>query len=226
MHGNRKYVLQKSIIYLLSPLKKERAISLPMISFSLVTQSINLLKFDMLMFTSKQAVISTNRLNKDWRHYPCLAIGKATKNKIKELGGEVFYAPKSFYGEALAKDIKEKFSDKKILYLRPKEVSFNSKSYLKEQGIELEEQIIYETFCIKYLEDKKPKENAIIIFTSPSTIKCFFENFEWHDSYVAVVIGKASQKKLPDYCNYVVSDVPLIDFCLKKALEIAKKRRN
>jgi len=193
-----------------------------MISFKITAQSINLKTCDMLMFTSKQAVLSANHIDKNWINYPCLAIGKATKSKIEELGGEVIYAPQSFYAEALVKDIQEKFADRKLLYLRPREVSFDSKTYLKEQDIELEEQIIYETSCVEYLKCKKPKENAIIIFTSPSTIKCFFENFEWCSSYRAVVIGKATVKHLPSYCEYNVSNEPLIRACIEKALEIRK----
>jgi uroporphyrinogen-III synthase len=103
--------------------------------------------------------------------------------------------------------------------LRPKEVSFDSKAYLEKVGIVLEEQVIYETSCVKYAIDDKPKESATIIFTSPSTIKCFFENFEWHESYMAVLIGNATKEHLPSYCKFVVADEPLIDSCIRKAID-------
>jgi len=210
------------MIYLLSPLKKEGTISLPMISFEVVAKEIDFSSCDTLLFTSKQAVVSANAIDESWREYPCIAIGGATKKKIEELGGRVIYAPKAFYGEVLAKDILKRFTDKKLLYLRPKVVSFDSKAYLEKNGIALEEQIIYETSCVKYSNDAKPKANAIIIFTSPSTIKCFFENFEWDSSYMAVLIGKATKEHLPSYCKFVVADEPLIDACVKKAKEIEK----
>jgi len=136
------------------------------------------------------------------------------------IGGTVIFHPKEFYGEVLAKDILKRFANKKLLYLRPKVVSFDSKAYLEKNGIALEEQIIYETSCVKYSENDKPKANAIIIFTSPSTIKCFFENFEWDSSYIAVLIGNATQEHLPDYCKFVVADEPLIDACVRKAMEL------
>ncbi len=208
------------MIYLLSPLKKEGTISLPMIAFSLVVDKIDFSSCDTLMFTSKQAVVSANEIDENWKNYPCVAIGGATKRKIEDLGGSVIYYPKEFYGEVLAKDILNNFSDKKLLYLRPKEVSFDSRAYLAKSGIKLEEQIIYETSCVKYALKDKPKESAIIIFTSPSTIKCFFKNFEWHESYMAVLIGHATKEHLPSYCNYVVADEPLIDACVKKAMEL------
>ncbi len=211
------------LIYLLSPLKKEGTVSLPMISFSLTTNRIDFSCSDTLLFTSKQAVISANSIDERWKNYPSIAIGNATKKQIEALGGNVIYTPKAFYGEVLAKDILNNFADKKLLYLRPKEVSFDSKSYLKNNGIALQEQIIYETSCLKYKLKDKPKEGAIIIFTSPSTIKCFFENFEWEESYIAVLIGNATKKHLPSYCNFVVADEPLIDACVKRAKGLMEK---
>ena len=212
------------MIYLLSPLVKEGTFSLPMIKFSLVVDKIDFSTCDTLMFSSKQAVVSADTIDKKWKEFPCIAIGGATKKKIEELGGKVIYHPKEFYGEVLAKDIENFFSDKKLLYLRPKDVSFDSKAYLEKVGIELEEQIIYETSCIKYTIDKKLKENATIIFTSPSTIKCFFNNFEWDNSYTAILIGHATKEHLPKMCKYVIADEPLIDSCIKKAIEVEKKR--
>ena len=208
------------MIYLLSPLKKKGTSSLPMISFKTTVNRIDFSSCDTLMFTSKQAVVSANSIDENWKNYPSIAIGGATKSKIEELGGEVIYHPKAFYGEHLAKDIKKYFLDKKLLYLRPKEVSFDSKGYLSKSGVYLEEQIIYETSCIGYDRGNRPKKNAIIIFTSPSTIRCFFKSFVWDRSYRAVLIGHATKAHLPDGCRYEVADVPLIDACIKKAKEM------
>ena len=208
------------MIYLLSPLKKEGVASLPMISFELVADKIDFSSCDTLMFTSKQAVVSANSIDESWKNFPCIAIGGATKKKIEELGGRVIYYPKEFYGEVLAKDIEAFFSTKKILYLRPKVVSFDSKAYLEKVGIDLQEQIIYETSCVKYAKEQKPKEGAVIIFTSPSTINCFFKSFKWDESYIAILIGHATKTHLPKICQYAIADEPLIDSCIKKAKEI------
>lgn len=213
-----------SLIYLLSPLKKEGTVSLPMISFSLVASSIDFSNCDLLMFTSKQAVVSAEEIDKRWKNYPCIAIGKATQKRIEALGGEVIYAPKDFYAQRLSQDIVEKFADKKLLYLRPKKVSFDSKAYLEKNGIRLKEQVIYETACVQYNAEDKPQKNAIIIFTSPSTIKCFFKNFDWDESYTAILIGTATKEHLPKVCQYVIADKPLIDFCIEKAKEVEKNR--
>jgi len=204
-------------IYLLSPTPRAGTIPMPMIRFSTIAESLELEHCDTLMFTSKQAVVTADRIDARWKEYPCIAIGAATKKQIEDLGGEVIYHPKSYYGEALSQDIVTHFSRKKILYLRPKEVSFDSKGFLKKAGIDLQEQIIYETACISYTEEEKPLENAIIIFTSPSTIHCFLKSFRWDESYTAVVIGKATKVHLPENAAYVVAGEPLISSCIEKA---------
>ena len=208
------------MIYLLSPLPKEGTIHLPMICFSLLPTTIDFSRCDTLMFTSKQAVKSAEALNPEWKNYPCLAIGSATAKEIEFLGGKVIYQPKSFYAETLSQDIITQFQDKKILYLRPKEVSFDSRNFLAKAGIELQEQIIYETSCISYEKKEKPSKNAIIIFTSPSTIHCFLKNFEWNESYTAIVIGEATKVHLPTHARFEVADRPLIDACIVKASQI------
>ncbi len=208
-------------IYLLSPTPKEGTIALPMIDFTVTAESIDFSHSDTLIFTSKQAVVTADKIDSSWKNYPCVAIGPATKKQIEDLGGKVIYYPKSFYGETLSQDIAQFFRDKKLLYLRPKEISFDSKGFLEKEGIVLQEQIIYETSCIKYTLEEKPSKDAIVIFTSPSTIHCFLKNFDWDESYTAVVIGKATKVHLPTDAAYVVADTPLISSCIEKAKEIA-----
>ena len=213
------------MIYLLSPLKKEGCIHFPMINFSLIEQVLEFDTCDTLMFTSKEAVKSAEALNPKWKNMPCLAIGAATAKTIESLGGIVLYQPNSFYGKSLSKEILIRFKDKAILYLRPKKISFDSKSFLAKAGIDLQEQIIYETSCIKYKNEDAPDKNAIIIFTSPSTIHCFLKNFNWNESYTAVVIGEATKDHLPKNACYEVADTPLIDACISKAKEILTANR-
>jgi uroporphyrinogen-III synthase len=208
------------MIYLLSPLVKEGCRHLPMIDFSLLDVTLDLSGCDTLMFTSKQAVKSAEALNPEWKNIPCLAIGSATAREIESLGGRVLYQPRSFYGGTLSEDIIRLFQGRKILYLRPKEVSFDSKNFLAKAGFVLQEKIIYETSCIDYKKEEQPVKDAIIIFTSPSTIHCFLNSFDWDESYTAVVIGKATKVHLPANARYEVADTPLIDSCIAKAKQI------
>lgn len=207
-------------LYLLSPKRYEGTVPLPMIQFQTVAEEIDFGACDTLMFTSKQAVKTADAIDPTWKTYPCIAIGGATKKQIEALGGTVIYHPKAFYGHSLAKDIAAFFSTRRILYLRPKVVSFDAKAFLAKEGIGLYEQIIYETSCIEYPKAQQPPENSIIIFTSPSTIHCFLKQFVWLDSYTAVVIGESTKVHLPPNARYQVAKKPLIDACIEKAKEI------
>jgi uroporphyrinogen-III synthase len=212
-------VKKSRAIYLCSPKKVEGTISLPMIKFNLIKDKLDFQECDTLMFTSKQAVYYVNELDKSWKNYPVIAIGSATKKVVQELGGDVIYQPKNYYGKELANGVLKYFKDRKILYIRPKIISFDSKNYLENRGVILKEEIIYETNCIKY-SDKTLEKNAIVIFTSPSTIECFFKSFEWDSSYLAVVIGNSTLKKLPSFVRAVVADEATIDSCIKKAKRV------
>ena len=213
----RELVLQQiNSIYLCSPKRVEGVNSLPMITFSRLLDSINLEPYDTLLFTSKQALYYIDEISNDWKNKQILAVGVQTAKTAKELGAKDIYHPKEFYGSVLANDIIERFADAKILYIRPKVVSFDSKSFLSSNNIAIEEAILYETTCLKHNEKKLPKD-AIIIFTSPSTIECFFKNFQWQESYRAVVIGKSTLTKLPKDVNAVVANEPTINACIERA---------
>jgi len=212
-------------IYLLSPTPKKGTIHLPMIKFSLLDKILDFTKSDLLLFTSSQAVKSMEKLDPEWKRIPCIAIGKSTADTIESFGGQVMYIPSEAYGEVLAADIISKFKDKNILYPRPKVVSFDMKPMLEKEGVKIKEEIIYETSCIGYTCQERPVKNAVIVFTSPSTIHCFLENFEWDESYRAVVIGHATQKHLPPHARFEVADRPLIDACIEKAKEILTANR-
>ena len=217
--------MTKPAIYLLSPTPKEGTIALPMIRFQASVEKIAYGECDTLLFTSKQAVLEAEMIDPKWKRLPCIAVGSATQKQIESLGGQVIYCPESYYGKQLAKDIVLNFRDKKILYLRPKEVSSDIKSYLLKEGIDINEQIIYETSCIVYNKSQAPLKNSVIIFTSPSTVHCFLKNFEWDESYQAVVIGESTKSHLVPNMKYTVADKPLIDACIQKAKSLYSEER-
>lgn len=209
------------MIYLLSPLPKEGTIHLPMIQFQTIVERIEFNRSDTLMFTSKQAVKCANEIDPTWKNYPSVAIGNATTKQIEALDGEVIYQPSSFYGKVLSQEIVSQLSAIKLLYLRPETVSFDAKTYLEKAGIIINEQCIYKTSCISYKQKNRPEKGAVIIFTSPSTIRCFLENFAWDQSYTAIVIGESTADHLIPSMRYAVADEPLIESCIEKAKSLS-----
>jgi uroporphyrinogen-III synthase len=208
-----------SKIYLTSPKSFKETQFLPMIEFITLAKKIDFNEIDTLLFTSKQAVAVTDSIDKRWKQFDSIAIGPATKKEILQRKGRVIFQPKEYYGKSLAKDILKIFQNRKILYLRPKKIIFDTKNFLTSQGVFLKEQIIYETKCKTYSKTSKPPRDSIIVFTSPSTIECFLKNFGWDETYKAVVIGKSTQKHLPKEANFKVANTPSISACIQKAKE-------
>ncbi len=194
-----------------------------MIAFVQCADRLALEGCDTLIFTSKQAVKTAEAIDPAWKMLDTIAVGAATKRQVESLGGRVIWMPEDFYGEALAEGVKARFKARKLLYLRPKEVSFDTKGHLQKAGIAIEEQIVYETRCRAYAPDEAPEEGSVIIFTSPSTIRCFLRNFAWKESYIAVVIGKATLAHLPEGATAYVAEKPTIDACVAKAHEILRE---
>jgi uroporphyrinogen-III synthase len=190
-----------------------------MIRFRQMAQSIDFRGVDTLMFTSKQAVYTADKIDRRWRDFDSIAIGPATKKSIIDNGGKLLFQPKEFYGESLALGVLERFKDRKILYLRPKKIIFDSCHLLSKYGVEIREQVIYETECRSYSPLDKPPKNSIIIFTSPSTIKCFLKNFGWESSFTAIVIGNSTKEHLIDGSRFLIAKEPTIDSCIDRAKE-------
>lgn len=208
------------MIYLLSASRYDEVEMLPMIEFAPVVNNINFLSCDILLFTSQNAVSIANEINPAWIDIPSIAIGSQTANKIKELGGLVIGTGESFYASSLSQMIMEKFANKKILYLRPKEIVSDVLPSLRELGIDIDEQIIYETKCKIYDMRHKPPMGAIIIATSPSTVQCFIKNFGSFDGYKVVAIGDTTASALSNDVEYEIAPQPLIDECIKLAKEM------
>jgi len=150
------------------------------------------------------------------------AIGEPTAKTITKLNGTLVFTSNSSYGDDFAKEIYPELKGKKVLFLRAKKVLSNLENILKNNGINLKSEVVYETTC----KENKPlhveNKNSIFIFTSPSTVECFFSNYEWHDTYQAVCIGTVTAKALPKNISLHVSKVQSIQSCIKIAKTLSK----
>ena len=208
---------EKWRIYLLNNEKYEGVENYPVISFSPLISSINLSGIDYLIFTSKNAVRIIDFITNEWKKIPSIAIGEATANEIKKLNGKIEYISNNSYGESLAKEIDINYKNKAFLWLRPKKVVTNLKEFIKNNY--LKEKIIYETKCNK--PQNQIKKPAIVIFTSPSTVKCFskIEDFE---NIIPIAIGKKTKEVLEKYTSLkiLLPNKPNIKECVNLAKQL------
>ena len=204
-------------IYLLNDDKYENIINLPMIKINFFDKKIDLEPYDALIFTSKNGVRAIDKIDKNWIKKDIYSIGQGTSKEIKKYDAKLIYTAKSSYGNTFALEIKEKLKDKKVLFLRAKEVTSKLNQILLEAGINLKEEVVYETTCRAYKQDKPSFDDAVVIFTSPSTIKCFFKNFNWNSTCRAVCIGKVTAKAMPENLKYTLSKQQIIQSCIELA---------
>ena len=212
-------------IYILSHAKVPGAKSLPLIQHTYLHPRIDITSYDYLIFTSKTAVFALDTMEYSWKQIPALAIGNATAKAIKERGGRVAFIAKSFYGEDFAKDIATQFSKKKrFLYLRAKVVSTDIAKLLRDEGMRVDQAIIYTTSCAECTSIQPPPQGAVILFSSPSTVRCFFRCFSWDTSYKAVAIGKKTAATFPQNIQVHVFEqktlAQIVDFIRNKRFHL------
>ncbi len=204
------------MIYILSEKPFKDAENLPCIMIRYIKKDIDLSPYDALVFTSKNGVFAIDNITSGWKDIPSYSIGSGTSKAVKELGGKLEFEAKSSYGNDFAREIRQKLQGKRVLFLRAKVVTSKLNTILKDAGVLLDEEVIYETVCNDCQNLKKPPKNSCIIFSSPSTIKCFFNCFEWDESYKAVVIGDVTLKALPKNVPFVMSEKTTISSCINK----------
>ena len=206
-------------IYLLNEQKHEDVENLEVFQIEYIKSDVDLKKYDALVFTSKNAVKAINSFNQDWKNIPSYAIAQKTANTIIKLGGVVEFIGNSGHGNDFAYELKNVLKDKKVLYVKALKTVSNLPNILKENGIFLDEIIAYKTSCKK--SNIILEENSIFIFTSPSSVECFFKQYSWKNSYKAIVIGKTTAEFLPSNINYEISSQTSVEECIKLAKQLS-----
>lgn len=206
-------------IYLLNDMQIEGIKNIPLLGIRFLPQEIDIKKYDALIFTSKNAVYSLDSFNKEWKNIPSFVIAPKTAKVVELLEGNIAFVGKSGHGNEFAHELIPLLKNKKVLYVKAKKVVSNLAGLLKEANIDVDEIIAYETACNTLESPEIPAKNSVIIFSSPSTIECFLDNFIWDESYKAVVIGQTTANYLPKNIRYVVSQTTSIEDCIALAKE-------
>ncbi len=210
-------------IYLLSDTHHEGVINLPQIKLTCRDIEIDLRSYEALIFSSKNSVKAIDKINKSWQKIPSYAIGKQTASKIEKLGGRVEFVASSSYGDLFAHEISKKLQNRKTLFLRAKIVLSDLENILKDSGVDISSIVVYETSCREKTALHVEDEKKVFIFTSPSTVECFFSNYKWCKNYSAVCIGSVTARAMPLEISLHVSDIQTIEACIELAKTIIKQ---
>ena len=202
-------------IYLLNNQKFDNVTNLEVFGINYIKSNIDLNIYDALIFTSKNAIYSIDSFNKKWKDIPSYVIAPKTGEILEEIGGKLAFVGVSSHGNEFAKELIPLLKKKKVLYIKASKTVSDLSNILKENEIFLDELVAYETSCktVKEILEK----DSVFIFTSPSSVECFFNQYSWDDSYKAVVIGKTTANYLPNEIESVISPLTSVEECVKLA---------
>lgn len=206
-------------IYLLNSQKFDKVVNLEVFKVQSLKFEVDLKLYDALVFTSKSAIYALEENKIDWKNIPSYLIAEATSKIAKDLGANIVYTGKSGHGNDFANELIHLLKDKKVLYVKAKKTVSNLPNILRENQIDIDELISYETVCNRSLKEVDLEEGSTIIFTSPSSVECFFKKFSWNSSFKAIVIGKTTAFYLPkEIKNYKITQTTNVKECVSLAM--------
>lgn len=205
----------KSNTYLFSISSHPNAVHVNSLQITFFKPQIKFSDYDYLILTSKQA--SKALLQYDKKEYldkPALCVSAQSAKSFESLGGEVLDVG-SGYGDNLAEKIKEYPKSTRWLYLRAKVVASDFVSLCQNEGYNIDEAVMYASDCSAEILEVEVEPDATLIFTSPSSLKCFLKTHELSQENKIIVIGKTTAKALPEGINYQICEKTSIQSCME-----------
>ena len=203
-------------VYLFSKTSFPNVNHVPILQIDYLKPSIEFSSYDYIIATSKEIFTALDKIG-DWKNIPVLAISQSTAKFAQDIGANILDISEG-YGESIIKLIKEKYLGLKPLYPHAKIVAYDIENSLKKLGVDVDSYIIYETSCSDADIVELPAD-AICIFTSPSSIKCFEKSYEFLPSYRVICIGETTRSALPEGVDSIVSETTSV----QSTIESAKK---
>lgn len=179
------------------------------------TPKIDFSRYDYFILSSKQAVAALQAYPFElYRDTKALCIFTATAKSYEDLGAQVL-AIGSGYGDKLTALISAYPKTTKWLYLRAQEVASDFAQKSREEGFSVEEAIMYKSECSDKIQNICISENDQLIFTSPSSVKCFLKHHTIKQTNKVIVIGNTTAKALPKGIIPEVANDKTVEACVK-----------
>jgi len=221
----RKMKCQQLPIYVLNDKQVKGARNLPVFKIEALAQDLDLSGYDALVFTSQNAVKALNSFNSVWKKIPAYAIAPQTAKSVKHLGGKLALVGKKKHGNEFASELFEPLKGKKVLFVRGTKVVSDLHDLLNANGVTCDEAVVYQTLCREYKTPINLPKHSTIIFSSPSTVDCFFKNVAWDESFTAVAIGETTAQYFPAGITPLIAHTTSLGSCVSKAIEVYTAKR-
>ena len=191
---------------------------IPILQVTYLQPSIDFSAYDYIISTSKEVFTALDKIG-DWKHLPVLAISDATAEAAEEKGAKLLDIAEG-YGEDVVRLVHEKYADLKALHPHAKVLAYDIETALKNAGVCLDSFVVYKTSCMEGQAIELPKD-AVCIFTSPSSIKCFEKLYGFLPGYKIVCIGETTRSALPEGVDAVVSEKTSLVSSVERAKSLA-----
>jgi len=209
-------------IYLISKTPYEGVVHIPILTISFLNPVIDFTQYEGVILTSKQAILALENYDLDWNTLKCICVSENTAAAARETGA-IDIESADGYGVSIPTILKTKKRDGKWLYLRPKVIASEWVEHARSEGFAIDEAIVYETICNEAAANYTISEEGILVFTSPSSIRCFLQNYPIFPTQDVVVIGTTTQNALPiDVASYL-SSTTSVEAAVDLARQIASK---
>lgn len=212
-------------IYLISKTPYEGVIHIPILTIRFLSPTIDFTDYEGVIFTSKQGIVSLQSYSLDWNRLKCICVSESTAKSACDAGA-IDVEVADGYGDSIPDVLGEKKRNGKWLYLRPKAVASDWVERARNKGFEIDEAIVYESVCNEEVSNFPVSQEGVLIFTSPSTIRCFLQNHKILSTHDVIVIGKTTQNSLPSDVPSYLSDTTSIGATVDLARQIAIKSKN
>jgi len=201
-------------VYLFSTSSHPDAISINSLDIEILKPKIDFLQYDYLIITSKQ---TSNVLKQyditSYKEKKALCISQKSAESFEEIGGQVLQIGAG-YGDTLVDLIYKYSKEIRWLYLRAETVASNFAQLSRENGYKVDEVVVYKSKCSLEMATFDLKENATLIFTSPSSVECFLKYKRFSTNHRVIVIGKSTANALPLDVIYTLSKERSIQSCI------------
>ncbi len=206
-------------IYLLSKTPFDGVVHIPVLSIRFLQPSIDFSAYEGIIITSKQAVLALQQYVFDWKKIKWIAVSEATAQSAYDAGARAIEIAEG-YGESIPA-VLDREKRGKWLYARPETVASEWVDSARKAGIEIDEAIVYETACNENAYSQTIAAEGVLIFTSPSAIRCFLRGYTILPTHQIVVIGKTTQNALPEGVSSHMSPTASVASAVELAFQIA-----
>lgn len=208
-------------IYLISKTPYDGVIHIPILTISFLQPDIDFTKYDGIILTSKQAVLALEQYNFDWERLTCVCVSEGTAEAARKAGA-ITVEIGDGYGTSLPRVLKSLVQNQRWLYVRPKMIATEWVETVRQDGMCIDEAIVYETTCNDEAQGISIEPNAILVFTSPSSITCFCKSYSILPTHTVVAIGKTTRDAFANAKEVLISPQNSVASAVELAQKIAR----